>query len=141
MLKQKQKGFTLIEMLVVIAIIAILVAIIVPTVASATAKAKAATDAANLRTILGEANIVLVDSDVDVAAATANMTTFSCSSFPGAKAYIYYIDPGFMVAYYSNGGSIYTVDSFAEVAANGGVPAAATLPEGGTPYPVGGPGA
>ncbi|MGN1016760.1 MAG: type II secretion system protein [Faecousia sp.] len=141
MLKQRHKGFTLIEMLVVIAIIAILVAFIVPIISNASTKAKAAADAANLRTILGEANTALVDSDVDVAAATANMTTFSCSSFPGAKAYIYYIDPGFMVAYYSNGGSIYTIDSFSQVAANGGAPAAATLPEGGISYPVGGTGA
>ena len=49
MKKLNKKGFTLIEMLVVIAIIAILVAIIIPTVTSATTKAKASTDAANLR--------------------------------------------------------------------------------------------
>ena len=76
-------------MLVVIAIIAILVAIIIPTISNASTKAKAAADAANLRTILGEANIKLVDSDVNVAAAAANMTTFQCATFPGAKAYIY----------------------------------------------------
>ena len=44
-----KKGFTLIEMLVVIAIIAVLVSIIIPTVTSATDKAAAATNAANLR--------------------------------------------------------------------------------------------
>lgn len=49
MKKMNKKGFTLIEMLVVIAIIAILVAIIIPTVMNATDKSKAATDAANLR--------------------------------------------------------------------------------------------
>ena len=140
MRKLKQKGFTLIEMLVVIAIIAILVAIIVPTVVSATTKAKAATDAANLRTILGEANVQLVDSDVDVAASIANMTTFKCASFPGADAFIYYINPGFMVAYYSNDGSVYTIGSFAEAASTGNAPAAASLPAGGTSYPVGGNG-
>ena len=140
MRKQKRKGFTLIEMLVVIAIIAILVAIIVPTISNANVKAKAAADAANLRTILGEANIQLVESDVDVAAATANMTTFRCSTFPGADAYIYYVDPGFMVAYFSNNGSVYTVDSFAKAASTGNAPAAASLPAGGTSYPVGGNG-
>lgn len=139
--KLKRKGFTLIEMLVVIAIIAVLVAIIVPTAVSAATKAKAATDAANLRTILGEANVQLVGSEVDVAAATANMRTFKCASFPGAKAYIYYINPGFMVAYYNNGGSIYTIDSFAESASSGDTPAAVTNPPtGGTPYLVGGNG-
>ena len=51
--KMNKKGFTLIEMLVVIAIIAILVAIIIPTVLQSSAKAKAGTDAANLRTDSG----------------------------------------------------------------------------------------
>lgn len=49
MKKMNKKGFTLIEMLVVIAIIAVLVSIIVPVVSNSTNKAKAATDAANLR--------------------------------------------------------------------------------------------
>ena len=48
-MKMNKKGFTLIEMLVVIAIIAVLVSIIIPTVTSATDKAAAATNAANLR--------------------------------------------------------------------------------------------
>ena len=47
--KMNKKGFTLIEMLVVIAIIAILVSIIVPVVGNSTKKAAAATNAANLR--------------------------------------------------------------------------------------------
>ena len=51
-----KKGFTLIEMLVVIAIIAILVAIIIPTVTNATKKAAAATNAANLRSLIAEAS-------------------------------------------------------------------------------------
>ena len=66
-----KKGFTLIEMLVVIAIIAILVAIIVPTVTSATSKAKAATDAANLRSAMAEANIYVLSNDVDISSSTA----------------------------------------------------------------------
>ena len=47
--KLNKKGFTLIEMLVVIAIIAVLVSIIIPTISSATDKAAAAANAANLR--------------------------------------------------------------------------------------------
>ena len=54
MKKFNKKGFTLIEMLVVIAIIAVLVAIIIPVVGSSTTKAAAATDAANLRSIAAE---------------------------------------------------------------------------------------
>ena len=61
--KLNKKGFTLIEMLVVIAIIAILVAIIVPTVASSTMKAKGAADAANLRSLAAEAVVVYMDDN------------------------------------------------------------------------------
>ena len=53
-MKMNKKGFTLIEMLVVIAIIAVLVAIIIPTVTSATNKAACATNAANLRSVKAE---------------------------------------------------------------------------------------
>jgi len=58
-----KKGFTLIEMLVVISIIAILVAIIVPTVSTATAKAKFATDAANLRSAVAECEVKALEKD------------------------------------------------------------------------------
>lgn len=53
-MKMNKKGFTLIEMLVVIAIIAVLVSIIIPTVSSATDKAGAAANAANLRSVYAE---------------------------------------------------------------------------------------
>ena len=62
-MKMNKKGFTLIEMLVVIAIIAILVAIVVPAVSNSTVKAKAATDAANLRSIVAEAQIAVVSDE------------------------------------------------------------------------------
>ena len=56
-MKMNKKGFTLIEMLVVIAIIAILVAIIIPTVSNATTKAKEATDVANIRSTVAQYQI------------------------------------------------------------------------------------
>lgn len=46
-----KKGFTLVEMLVVIAIIAVLVSIVVPAVSGAVLKASAAANAANLRAV------------------------------------------------------------------------------------------
>ena len=52
-----KKGFTLIEMLVVIAIIAILVAIVIPVVSSATEKAREATDASNIRAAVAEITV------------------------------------------------------------------------------------
>ena len=63
MLKNK-KGFTLIEMLVVIAIIAVLVAIIIPTVSSATTKASAAANAANLRSYKAELTTAYLAGDI-----------------------------------------------------------------------------
>lgn len=73
--KMNKKGFTLIEMLVVIAIIAILVSIIVPVVGNATTKAKAATDAANLRSVAASAAIDYLDNGkFDKAAADYKVT-------------------------------------------------------------------
>ena len=60
MKKFSQQGFTLLEMLVVIAIIAILVSVIVPTISNSTTRAKAAVDAANLRAVLAEATSDLI---------------------------------------------------------------------------------
>jgi len=48
---KNRKGFTLIEMMAVIAIVAVLVAVIVPVVGKARVKAQAAADAANLRSL------------------------------------------------------------------------------------------
>lgn len=63
MTKMNKKGFTLIEMLVVIAIIAVLVSIVVPTVSSSTEKAAAATNAANLRSYKAELSLDLLDDN------------------------------------------------------------------------------
>lgn len=52
--KMNKKGFTLIEMLVVIAIIAVLVSIVIPVVGNSTEKAKEAADAANIRSAIAE---------------------------------------------------------------------------------------
>jgi len=52
--KPNKKGFTLVEMMVVIVIIAILVAVIIPVVNHSTIKSRAAANAANLRAIEGQ---------------------------------------------------------------------------------------
>ena len=104
-MKMNKKGFTLIEMLVVIAIIAILVAIIVPTVTSATTKAKAATDAANLRSAKAVAVIGVLDGSITQANSNTTCTaaalkvpdkaksdtsdTFSCT-VTGQDVAVYY---------------------------------------------------
>ena len=50
-----KKGFTLMEMLIVVAIIAVLVAIAIPTFSGQLKKANEATDAANIRAAYAEA--------------------------------------------------------------------------------------
>ena len=50
----KKKGFTLMEMMIVVAIVAIMIAIIVPTFKSALNSAKPAADEANLRAYYAE---------------------------------------------------------------------------------------
>lgn len=60
-----KKGFTLMEMLIVVAIIAILVAIAIPTFSNALNKAKAATDAANIRAGYANLQIQLLVGDLE----------------------------------------------------------------------------
>ena len=58
-MKLNKKGFTLMEMLIVVAIIAILVAIAIPTFSGALIKAREAADEANVRSYYAE---VLADN-------------------------------------------------------------------------------
>lgn len=60
---KNSKGFTLMEMLIVVAIIAILVAIMIPTMTSALEKARDAADAANLRSAYAEAMVQLIEGN------------------------------------------------------------------------------
>lgn len=66
-----KKGFTLIEMLVVIAIIAILVAIVIPVVGNSTVKAKQAADAANIRSAVAELSIANLTNEAPSTKVTA----------------------------------------------------------------------
>lgn len=68
-----KKGFTLMEMLIVVAIIAILVAIAIPTVTTALENSREATDAANIRAAYAEVMVKAMTSettDVDNGAYT-----------------------------------------------------------------------
>ena len=93
MKKMNKKGFTLIEMLVVIAIIAVLVSIVIPTVSNSTKKAQEAADVANIRSAVAQYQInYLNDSSVTWAAptlkfadkynynATTGVITYTCET-------------------------------------------------------------
>lgn len=114
-----KKGFTLIEMLVVIAIIAILVAIIVPTVTASTRKASAAADAANLRSVLGEANVIIFNGEKSEALSSVKAESIYSKSYPNAKMKVVYTLPGFIAVYFVDGSNYYSLDYFADVAENG----------------------
>jgi len=68
MKKMNKKGFTLMEVLIVVAIIAVLVAIAIPVMNNQLEKSREAVDAANLRAAYAEvmADVLLGNSDLEV---------------------------------------------------------------------------
>ncbi len=62
-----KKGFTLMEMLIVVAIIAVLVAIAIPTFNNALEKSREATDAANLRAAYAECAVAVISDTANKA--------------------------------------------------------------------------
>lgn len=68
------KGFTLMEMLIVVAIIAILIAIAIPTFTAQLEKAREAADIANIRSAYSEAMVKYLNGDATTTATTPAMT-------------------------------------------------------------------
>ena len=64
-LKKNKKGFTLAELLIVVAIIGVLVAISIPIFTSQLEKAREATDAANLRSAYAEVSAAALTEDTN----------------------------------------------------------------------------
>ena len=115
-MRNRKKGFTLIEMLVVIAIIAILVAIVIPVVCETTSKARAAADAANLRSILGVLNTELAAGGKTISEAVISIQTPESMLNPGAELHVLYTNPGFIKVYYVSGTAYYGLDYLSQVA-------------------------
>ena len=118
-MKKKTSGFTLIEMLVVIAIIAVLVSIIVPAINNSSSQAKAAADAANLRTVLSELNIQVVNGESTVPEIINASTNPISKLDPDAVLEAVYDAPGFIEVYYVNGNIYYSLEYLSEVAITG----------------------
>lgn len=89
---KKQGGFTLIEMLIVVAIIAILIAIGIPMVNTALESAREATDSANERSALGLAMVEVMTKNelggqkIKDAAVTAHYNIAATGSTGGASS-------------------------------------------------------
>ena len=61
--KNNKHGFTLAELLIVVAIIAVLTAIAIPVFSAQLEKSRDATDEANVRSAIAEATVAYLDSD------------------------------------------------------------------------------
>lgn len=116
---KNRKGFTLIEMLVVITIISILVAIVIPVVGNATIRAKAATDAANLRTVFADLNMYVLNGDSSVSEIIDASLNPISKMDPDALLFALHDTPGFIQVFYVNGSTFYSMDYLAELASNG----------------------
>ena len=71
-----KKGFTLMEMLIVVAIIAVLVAIAIPTFNGALTKSKEAADVANIRAYYAECQIKAIDGGTTAVSNAADGAAF-----------------------------------------------------------------
>ena len=79
MKKNNKKGFTLAELLIVVAIIAVLVAIAIPVFTSQLEKARDSTDQANIRSAYGELAVALLDGSITPPATGTTTKTYTIS--------------------------------------------------------------
>ena len=84
MKKNNNKGFTLAELLIVVAIIAVLVAIAIPIFTNQLEKSREATDLSNCRAYYAEITSSLLTGDLDAANSTINVQGLTATS-SGAK--------------------------------------------------------
>ena len=83
-MKKNNKGFTLAELLIVVAIIAVLVAIAIPVFTGQLEKARESTDISNCRAYYSEITAALLTGDLDAANSTTSVQGLTATS-SGAK--------------------------------------------------------
>jgi len=116
--KKSKKGFTLMEMLIVVAIIAILIAIAIPAFSSSLKKAKKSADEANLRSAYAEATVNMMENNatatseaVKIQSDTTQKLTVQGASqeaivSPGAGEKVYVsVEPDGRATYYNASGT------------------------------------
>lgn len=99
-MKNKSKGFSLVEMMIVIAIVAILVAVVVPIVGASRNKAKGAVDAANIRSMMAEVATKRV-SENDETKLLDGMSIVDSEITPNSNVLFYIVNENEIRAYYS----------------------------------------
>lgn len=85
--KRNKKGFTLAELLIVVAIIAVLVAIAIPVFNSQLEKSREATDLANIRAAYAEATVKILDEGGDSAQVETTATMQSDGAINKVSGY------------------------------------------------------
>ena len=73
MKKNNKKGFTLVELVIVVAVMAILVAVAIPVVGNITSKAQTNVNSSNARTIESMIKLEIADAGLDTAGAEATV--------------------------------------------------------------------
>lgn len=73
--KTNKKGFTIMEMLIVVAIIAVLAAILIPTFNGALAKSKEAADVANIRAGYAAVQVAMLTGELDTVPSETDFLT------------------------------------------------------------------
>lgn len=68
-MRENKKGFTLAELLIVVAIIAVLVSISIPVFTTQLEKSREATDLANIRAAYADASVKVLEGEADVTSA------------------------------------------------------------------------
>ena len=135
-----KKGFTLIEMLVVIAIVSILVSIVIPAISNVTLRSRAATDAANLRVVLGMLNVDVIGDQKTVQEILDDSLNPTSKMDPDAVLYAVFETPGFIDVFYVNESTqtYYGLNYLSDVATHGKSSLSTEKPEipGGVWYSV-----